>query len=403
VKIYLVGGAVRDALLGLPVRDRDWMVVGAHVHELESLGYVRVGRDFPVFLHPQSHEEYALARTERKSAPGYQGFVVHADPGVTLEQDLARRDLSINAMAVPLECLGPDTQFSADQVIDPFHGRADLAARVLRHAGPAFVEDPVRLLRLARFAARFADFQVAPGTMELAQQMVQQGEVDHLVPERVWQELARGLMEPRPTRLFDVLHACGALARLLPELLTEGAVAPFALQALDAAAQRDASLELRFACLFVTPDAHIPAAVLARREALLHALLQRLKVPLACSELAALLTRDHASMLHVSAWDAESLLQLLERCDALRKPARFESALQVCSFAAGALPPEMRARTEGLRHALRQVLAAPVQAAAAHAVASGLSGPEVGAAQRRVRLAALEYLHAAPGGDGRAQ
>jgi tRNA nucleotidyltransferase (CCA-adding enzyme) len=208
MKTYVVGGAVRDELLGLAVKDRDWVVVGATPEQMLAQGFQQVGRDFPVFLHPQSHEEYALARTERKTAPGYTGFVVHASPGVTLEDDLLRRDLTINAIA----------KDEAGQLIDPHGGRADIAARVMRHVSPAFAEDPVRILRVARFAARFADFSVAPETLALMRDMVAAGEVDALVPERVWQELARGLMEEKPSRMFEVLRACGALRRLLPEL-----------------------------------------------------------------------------------------------------------------------------------------------------------------------------------------
>ena len=208
MEIYQVGGAVRDALLGLPVQDRDWVVVGATPDELVAQGFLPVGKDFPVFLHPSSREEYALARTERKTAQGYRGFAVQAQSDVTLEEDLARRDLTINAMA----------QSSDGRLIDPYGGQADLQARVFRHVTAAFAEDPVRILRLARFAARFPDFSVAPETLALMRQMVDAGEVDALVPERVWQELSRGLMQARPSRMFEVLRSCGALARLLPEV-----------------------------------------------------------------------------------------------------------------------------------------------------------------------------------------
>src|SRR5436305_4678557 len=208
MKAYIVGGAVRDALLGVPVNDRDWVVVGATPDEMLAAGYKPVGQDFPVFLHPHTREESALARTERKTAPGYHGFLFHADPSVTLEEDLARRDLTINAMA----------QEADGRIVDPFGGQADLRDKVLRHVSPAFAEDPVRILRLARFAARYADFRVAPETEALMRRMVDEGEVDALVPERVWQELSRGLMEARPSRMFEVLRGCGALARLLPEV-----------------------------------------------------------------------------------------------------------------------------------------------------------------------------------------
>ncbi len=206
-RFYVVGGAVRDALLGLPQSDRDWVVVGATPQQLIGLGYKPVGKDFPVFLHPDTHEEVALARTERKTGPGYTGFSFHAAPEVTLEEDLARRDLTINAIA----------RAEDGTLIDPFGGQADLQARVLRHVSPAFVEDPVRLLRLARLAARFPNFTVAPETMALLRQMVADGEVDALVPERVWQEVSRGLMSPVPSRMLGVLQGCGALHRLMPE------------------------------------------------------------------------------------------------------------------------------------------------------------------------------------------
>ncbi len=220
MQIYLVGGAVRDALLGLPVKDRDWVVVGGTPEALISQSFLPVGKDFPVFLHPQTHEEYALARTERKTSPGYHGFSVHAAPDVTLEQDLARRDLTFNAIAVAASAIGHDGRFDADNaaLVDPYGGRQDLVDKVFRHVTLAFREDPVRILRVARLAARFADFTVAPETMQLMREMVQAGEADHLVAERVWQELARGLMENTPSRMFAVLRECGALERLLPEV-----------------------------------------------------------------------------------------------------------------------------------------------------------------------------------------
>ncbi|NDB01963.1 MAG: multifunctional CCA addition/repair protein, partial [Betaproteobacteria bacterium] len=260
---YLVGGAVRDALLGLPVKDRDWVVVGATPEQLLAQGYLPVGRDFPVFLHPRTHEEYALARTERKTGPGYHGFVFHAAPDVSLQEDLARRDLTINAMAVAAHSLKPDGTLGADkhQIIDPWGGQADLAQRRFRHVTPAFREDPVRILRVARLAARFAEFTVAPDTLALMREMVLAGEADHLVPERVWQELATGLMEARPSRMFSVLRDCGALARLLPEVEALWGVPQrpehhpeidtgvHLLLVLDLCARLNASLAVRFACL----------------------------------------------------------------------------------------------------------------------------------------------------------
>ena len=258
---YLVGGAVRDALLGLPVKDRDWVVVGTTPQAMLDAGFTAVGRDFPVFLHPQTHEEYALARTERKTAPGYRGFAVHTDPGVTLEDDLARRDLTINSIAARAYSTGADGEFDPKSVVDPYGGQTDLALRVLRHVTPAFREDPVRILRLARFAARFTDFTVAPETTALMQEMVDAGEVDHLVAERVWQELAKGLMEARPSRMLEVLRSCGALARLVPELdrlwgvpqspqhHPEVDTGVHVMLVLDRAAQLGAPLAVRFACL----------------------------------------------------------------------------------------------------------------------------------------------------------
>ena len=263
MQIYLVGGAVRDALLGLPVKDRDWVVVGATPEAMSAQGFVPVGRDFPVFLHPQTHEEYALARTERKTARGYRGFAIQASPEVTLEDDLARRDLTINSIAANASNDWPTGQFDLKNtpLIDPFNGQQDIASRVFRHVTPAFREDPVRILRVARLAARFIDFSIAPETLALMHHMVQDGEVDHLVPERVWQELSRGLMEAQPSRLFDVLRACGALQRLLPEVDRLWGVPQSAehhpeidtgvhlMMVLDMAARLNAPLPVRFACL----------------------------------------------------------------------------------------------------------------------------------------------------------
>ena len=251
MQIFSVGGAVRDELLGLPVQDRDYVVVGATPEQMNALGYKPVGKDFPVFLHPQTHAEYALARTERKTAPGYKGFAFHAAPDVTLEQDLARRDLTINAIA----------KSESGALIDPYHGRRDLDARILRHVSPAFAEDPVRILRVARFAARFADFTLADETLALMQQMTDQGEVDHLVPERVWQEFSRGLMQDKPSRMFEILRNCGALGKILPEVDALWGVPQRAdfhpevdtgvhvMMVIDMAAQMRSALPVRFAAL----------------------------------------------------------------------------------------------------------------------------------------------------------
>ena len=334
----MVGGAVRDSLLGLPVQDRDWVVVGSTPQELVSLGYLPVGRDFPVFLHPDTKEEYALARTERKTARGYQGFEVQADPGVSLEQDLARRDITINSIAIkPINTetrgqFGTQIANSGD-LIDPYGGQRDLQARVLRHVTDAFREDPVRILRVARFAARFSDFSVAPETQQLMQAMVASGEADALVAERVWQELARGLMEATPERLFDVLRHCGALARLMPEVnqlwLNPDPTGPAAMAALARAAQQGAPLPVRLACLCHALGAEA-----------LKTLCDRWRVPLAARALAELVAREYAAVASSAALDAEGLLQLLQRCDAFRRPERFADVLQACECisAAGQSP-----------------------------------------------------------------
>ena len=339
-RAYIVGGAVRDALLGRAHGDRDWVVVGATPQQMIDAGFLPVGRDFPVFLHPQSHEEYALARTERKTAPGYRGFAVHTAPDVTLEDDLLRRDLTINAMA----------QAADGMLIDPYGGQRDLQARVLRHVSAAFAEDPVRILRLARFAARFGDFSVAPETMDLMRQMVHAGEVDALVPERVWQELARGLMEPQPQRLFAVLRACDALARLLPEVGRLWGVPQRAdyhpeidtgvhvMLVLQAAVALDAPLPVRWACLMhdlgkgTTPKDILPRHIghEQRSVALAAAVARRLRVPTECAELAAVVAAEHGNIHKCLGFGAEATLRLLQRCDALRRPERFAQALLAC-------------------------------------------------------------------------
>ncbi len=415
MKIYLVGGAVRDALMGLPLRDRDWVVVGATPQALADLGYTPVGRDFPVFLHPHSKEEYALARTERKNGVGYRGFAVQADPGVSLEDDLARRDLSINAMAVPANAVSADGQIDASQVVDPYGGRRDLAAKLLRHVTPAFREDPVRILRLARFAARFPDYQVAPDTLQFMRSMVQDGETDHLVAERVWQELAKGLMENRPSRMFQVLRDCGALQRLLPELNALWGVPQTAIHhpevdtgvhvmlVLDMAAQLQAPLTVRFACLMHDlGKGNTPADVLPRHIGhegrgvkLLGPLCQRLRVPLDCQELAQLVCAEHSNIHRSKTLDAEALLRLLERSDAIRKPERFSEALLACEcdargrthHADDAYPQRLR-----LQQALQRVLAVDTAPISQAALAAGRAGPEIGKAIRQARLLPLAPL-----------
>ena len=338
MKIYSVGGAVRDALLGLPVKDRDYVVVGATPEQMLAQGFTPVGRDFPVFLHPVTHDEYALARTERKTAPGYQGFVFHAAGDVTLEQDLIRRDLTINAIA----------QDDAGALIDPFGGRADLADKVFRHVSEAFAEDPVRILRTARFAARFTDFTVAPETNALMQRMVAAGEVDALVPERVWQELARGLMEARPSRMFAVLRDCGALQRLLPELdCLWGVPQPprhhpeidtgvHIMLVIDTAAAQHYSLPIRVAALLhdlgkgTSPPDQWPAhhGHEGRSVELVGAVADRLKLPGECRDLAIMVAREHGNIGRAFELRAATLVNLIERCDGLRKPQRFIDMLR---------------------------------------------------------------------------
>lgn len=312
MKIYEVGGAVRDELLGLPVKDRDYVVVGATPEDMLDLGFRPVGRDFPVFLHPQTHEEHALARTERKTARGYHGFEFQASPDVTLEQDLARRDLTINAIA----------RDEDGNVIDPYNGAEDLSAGILRHVSPAFAEDPVRILRVARFAARFG-FDIAPETLELMRGMVESGEADALVSERVWQELARGLMEKRPSRLFEVLRECGAAAKVAPEiaaLLDDPERGQAALDALDAAAQDDASLEGRFAALARALD---PYAV--------EALADRLRMPASVRELALLASRHANAIIDAEDLAPEAIMDLFNAADVWRRPERFSELVRAAT------------------------------------------------------------------------
>jgi tRNA nucleotidyltransferase (CCA-adding enzyme) len=399
---YIVGGAVRDELLQRPVVDRDWVVVGSSPQAMREAGYVAVGADFPVFLHPVTKEEYALARTERKTAPGYRGFSFDAAPDVTLEEDLQRRDLTINAMA----------RDDDGSLIDPWGGRRDLDDKVLRHVSPAFAEDPVRILRLARFAARFPDFSVAPETLALAAQMVASGEVDALVPERVWQELARGLMEEQPSRLFEVLRACGALDRLLPEVDRLWGVPQRAdyhpeidtgvhlMMVLDMAARLNASLAVRFACLGhdlgkgTTPVDVLPRHLghEQRSVELVRAVCDRLRVPLACRELAESVAREHGNVHRSAEFGAAAILRLLDRCDAIRRPDRFEELLLACECdARGRLglseaPYPQRAR---LGSALAIALGVDSTTVAAQAAARGLQGAAVGEAIRAAREQAV--------------
>ena len=402
---YIVGGAVRDRLLGLPVQDRDWVVVGATPDELQALGYLPVGADFPVFLHPETKEEYALARTERKTAPGYHGFAFHASPEVTLEQDLQRRDLTINAIAAD----GDGT------LIDPWGGARDLEAKLLRHVAPAFAEDPVRILRVARFAARFTDFRVAPETLALMHAMVRAGEVDALVPERVWREISRGLMEARPSRMFQVLRECGALARVLPEVARLFGVPQRAdyhpeidtgvhlMMVLDMAARLNASLAVRYACLgHDLGKGTTPAEILPRHlgheersVALARQMSDRLRVDNACRALAEVTAREHGNVHRSGEFGAAAIVRLLERCDALRRPDRFAELLLACECdARGRLGLEDSAYPQRTRllEALRLAASVDATAVAAAAVERGLGGPDIGKSIHAARVEALRGL-----------
>ena len=362
LQIYIVGGAVRDALLKLPAGDRDWVVVGATPEQMVARGFVPVGGDFPVFLHPASKEEYALARTERKSGRGYKGFTFYTGAEVTLEEDLKRRDLTVNAIA----------QSTTGELFDPLHGVEDLNARVLRHVGPAFEEDPVRILRLARFLARFTDFVVAPETLALCRQMVASGEVDALVAERVWQELARGLMCTRPSRMLTLLAEIGAAGRIMPELV----LAPRVQTLVDRAAQQGLPLSSRYAVLCLDTNA-------------VKALASRLRVPTESADLARLL---QLMLLAIAVQMAapvnapqhpDMILSLFETCDALRKPERFEALLTL----AGLVDEKISAARSAWASWLAIVLAVD-----AGAVARGTSAPEqIKKAVRAARLSALAH------------
>jgi tRNA nucleotidyltransferase (CCA-adding enzyme) len=399
IRVYTVGGAVRDRLLGLPVRDRDYVVVGATPEEMAALGFRPVGKDFPVFLHPVTQAEYALARTERKTARGYKGFQVRASPDVTLEEDLRRRDLTVNAMA----------EDAAGAVIDPHGGRADLAARVLRHVSPAFAEDPVRILRVARFAARFPDFAVADDTRALMAGMVRAGEADALVPERVWQELARGLMEAAPSRMFRVLRECGALARLLPELdrlfgvpqdpasHPEVDTGEHVLRVIDWAAGQGLSLPVRYAALLhdlgkgLTPGKQWPHH--AGHEALgmdaVRAVGERLRVPSDCRELAQTVARWHGAAHGADRAGADALLDLLEATDAFRRPARFADFLAACAADFHGRPgwedrpfPQVDRLNRALRAAASVDAGAVAAAVGTHSAAPGAIPQAIRAARR---------------------
>ncbi|ACD18123.1 multifunctional CCA addition/repair protein [Paraburkholderia phytofirmans] len=407
MNIYAVGGAIRDELLGVPVQDRDYVVVGATPEQMVAQGYRPVGKDFPVFLHPQTHEEYALARTERKTAAGYHGFQFFYAPDVTLEEDLARRDLTINAMAREVR---PDGELTGP-VIDPFNGQGDVQARVFRHVSDAFLEDPVRILRIARFAARFVDFTVAPETLALMRKMVADGEVDALVAERVWQEVSRGLMEKKPSRMFEVLRECGALARILPEIDALFGVLQRAdyhpevdtgvhvMMVVDHAAQQGYALQVRFAALAhdlgkaTTPEDMLPRHIghEGRSVDLLKPLCERLRVPNDCRDLAVLVAREHGNIHRVMEMGAAALVRLLERSDAIRKPARFAEALQACEAdARGRLGFERREYPQAERLRVALVAARGVDAGAvAKRLADAPAGIKDALHQERVRAVEL--------------
>jgi tRNA nucleotidyltransferase (CCA-adding enzyme) len=400
MEVYLVGGAVRDDLLGLPVVERDWVVVGATPDELLARGFRPVGKDFPVFLHPESHEEYALARTERKTAPGYHGFSIHAAPDVTLEDDLLRRDLTINAMA----------RDARGQLIDPHRGARDLEERWLRHVSPAFAEDPVRTLRVARFSARYAPlgFRVAPETLDLMRAMVADGEIDHLVPERVWAETVRALGEPRPGKFIETLRECGALARIFPELdRLFGVPQPpshhpeidtgfHTLLALEQAVRLEADAVTRFAVLVhdlgkgATPADEWPRHLghEQRGADLVRAFCQRLRVPNMYRELGVLTARFHTHCHRALELRPKTLLNTLKGLDALRKPQRFEQFLVACEAdARGRLGLENRAypQADFMRRVYQATAGAPVHPL----LAQGLSGLTLAEALQRDRLAAI--------------
>ena len=381
MQTYIVGGAVRDGLLGIPVQDRDWVVVGATPEDMLAKGFRPVGKDFPVFLHPDTQEEYALARTERKTAPGYRGFVFHTSPEVTLEDDLVRRDLTINAIA----------RAEDGTLVDPFHGQDDLRARLFRHVSDAFLEDPVRILRVARFAARFPDFTVAPETCALMRKMADDGEVDALVPERVWQEVARGLMEKQPSRMLQVLRDCGALARVMPELDALWNAAQdashcggqYVMSVIDGAAARGEELCVRFAAL--VQAAGEGGAGLAPIEALC----KRLKVPNDCRDLALMTARERGAVAGPDLVQVpEAVVSLFERCDAFRKPERFALMLRAAeclALADGGASPVAH------RGAFLQAALAAARAVDAGAVAQacGDDRTRIPAAVHAARVAAV--------------
>jgi tRNA nucleotidyltransferase (CCA-adding enzyme) len=405
--------------MGLAVRDRDYVVVGATPEEMAAQGYLPVGKDFPVFLHPTTKDEYALARTERKTAKGYHGFSFYTDAEVTLEMDLVRRDITINSIAARAIDQRATDGFSLDnlhlyELTDPYNGQRDIQDKILRHVSLAFAEDPVRILRLARFAARFADFSVAPETMDLMRRMVASGEVDALVAERVWQEIARGLMEAKPSRMFDVLRDCGALQVLLPEVARLwGVPQPEAhhpeidtgvhlMMVLDMAATLKAPLSVRFACLVhdlgkgTTRVEDLPRHLghEERSVKLLLPICERLRVPADCKDLAVIVAKEHGNIHRSLQLNAQAVMRLLERCDAVRKPQRFHQVLQACECdARGRLGKQGDAYPQAVRlaAALQAALQVATEPIAARAMEQGATGPKIGEmiARERVRAVAV--------------
>jgi tRNA nucleotidyltransferase (CCA-adding enzyme) len=402
MKTYLVGGCVRDALLGLPVKDRDWVVVGADPQDMLREGYTPVGKDFPVFLHPQTKEEYALARTERKTGPGYTGFQFHAAADVSLEDDLKRRDLTINAIA----------QQADGVLIDPFDGQQDLQARLLRHVSPAFIEDPVRILRVARFAARFAElgFKVADETMILMQEMVDNGEVDALVPERVWQETERALAENTPARFFEVLRECGALARIFPEIdQLFGVPQPpehhpeidtgvHVMMVLQQAARLSADTRVRFAALMhdlgkgVTPKEQLPQHIghEERGVPLVKQLCERLRVPRDYRDFAVLVTYNHMYFHLIKELRAGTILKIFQTLDLFRRPERLEMFLLACEADSRGRPGHYQTRELEEPALFRKAFAAASSIEVQPIIKQGYSGQAIAEQLQQQRIKAIK-------------
>lgn len=362
MKIYLVGGAIRDKLLGLPIKEKDWVVVGATPEELIAKGFMPVGKEFPVFLHPETYEEYALARTERKIGKGYKGFTFYTSPDVTLKDDLIRRDLTINAMA-----LSDD-----NELIDPYHGARDLKEKILRHISPAFAEDPVRILRVARFAAKLPDFSVFPKTNELMKQMVKNGEVNALVPERVWQEFERALKEKNPERFFEVLNDCGALPILFPEINPKGD----GIKALKKACELSVSATVRFAALLHDIS-----------EQSVKSLCDRLKTPREYLDLARLVSQWVNTYKNISDSTSSNILHLLKSVDALRRPGRFEKFLLACQAAVYTQEKDLDLTRPAL---LLKILVAVTSVDITPLQKQQLKGQDFAAALHDLQIAAIE-------------